>query len=806
MSSERHPESRLDAATTKLYVELFLSPTNRIFTDRLREFVTTLPQDVSEPYLSRPQAFSRQDLERWGRQSGYLASSDSEDSSPGVAGVGGPQAGSGGASVESKGPGPARGSLLGSGQQSSVVGGNISSVTEGIGEIKSTTRSGLTATSSGGGQPLLPAAVSNPALSSGIEGPRGDLLGSPRGRRASGGVPRAGGTPGIPGGSFPGELQRLDGSPTPFSTVDELSKYALDRKLVSSRSAQSLRTSGLNIGDLAAMSRGDWAELLPSFSCRNRLQRHLKVLGMKLSVHGQDASVHRPSAVPPSRAELRRSLREALVAKDWDLAAAIRAQLVDADGAGARSRASRCAKEWSEELKKAQEALDVEACRRLDGAMRIAQVAARGEASDEDVRLFLEVEEKVRADSMGPRLDDAGRQQDLFRRAREAAGIVNNVAPLASRDGTAHLRRSSPKTFSMLPSPEGSTVSSGAESVKTLFEMADVNEKVEPAHELKRVSESHARIHPHVRLNVPHGYEAAMDWLDAAQAKHREGNAALSGAELDNLNPPHREVLDLLLTGKEMIRRVRPSLQQDAHGPVKMGFLALVVAHCAIHGARHFDHFFDRARHGHLVSPSVMNAVDQFARDYQKHLDLRTRITMEQKLAKDGWVRKVFPTWTSDSLQSGALAKAAESSAVTGGDKSKALASAAVVAQWKPSASWTPESHPLDKASPTIDKMRIMKGHHEAIGAANGSPACKSCGLPHDMTKSTCHWHKFPHYRSKAFRKGYALALKNGYFNETEVDEWNGRSGREVTHRCDPSGRHPQKPTLVDLRGGGSTP
>mmetsp|Transcript_2159 Transcript_2159/g.4309 ORF Transcript_2159/g.4309 Transcript_2159/m.4309 type:complete len:202 (-) Transcript_2159:536-1141(-) len=156
----------------------------------------------------------------------------------------------------------------------------------------------------------------------------------------------------------------------------------------------------------------------------------------------------------------------------------------------------------------------------------------------------------------------------------------------------------------MLPSPEGSTVSSGAESVKTLFEMADVNEKVEPAHELKRVSESHARIHPHVRLNVPHGYEAAMDWLDAAQAKHREGNAALSGAELDNLNPPHREVLDLLLTGKEMIRRVRPSLQQDAHGPVKMGFLALVVAHCAIHGARHFDHFFDRARHGHLVSPS----------------------------------------------------------------------------------------------------------------------------------------------------------------------------------------------------------
>mmetsp|Transcript_12095 Transcript_12095/g.24334 ORF Transcript_12095/g.24334 Transcript_12095/m.24334 type:complete len:741 (+) Transcript_12095:277-2499(+) len=740
MSSERHPESRLDAATTKLYVELFLSPTNRIFTDRLREFVSTLPQDVSEPYLSRPQAFSRQDLERWGRQSGYLASSDSEDSSPGVAGVGGPQAGSGGASVESKGPGPARGSLLGSGQQSSVVGGNISAVT---------------------------AAVSNPALSSGIEGPRGDLLGSPRGRRASGGVPRAGGTPGIPGGSFPGELQRLDGSPTPFSTVDELSKHALDRKLVSSRSAQSLRTSGLNIGDLAAMSRGDWAELLPSFSCRNRLQRHLKVLGMKLSVHGQDASVHRPSAVPPSRAELRRSLREALVAKDWDLATAIRAQLVDADGAGARSRASRCAKEWSEELKKAQEALDVEACRRLDGAMRVAQVAARGEASDEDVRLFLEVEEKVRADSMGPRLDDAGRQQDLFRRAREAAGIVNNVAPLASRDSTAHLRRSSPKTFSMLPSPEGSTVSSGAES---------------------------------------HGCEAAMDWLDAAQAKYREGNAALSGAELDNLNPPHREVLDLLLTGKEMIRRVRPSLQQDAHGPVKMGFLALVVAHCAIHGARHFDHFFDRARHGHLVSPSVMNAVDQFARDYQKYLDLRTRITMEQKLAKDGWVRKVFPTWTSDSLQSGALAKAAESSAVTGGDKSKALASAAVVAQWKPSASWTPESHPLDKASPTIDKMRIMKGYYEAIGAANGSPACESCGLPHDMTKSTCHWHKFPHYRSKAFRKGHALALKNGYFNETEVDEWNGRSGREVTHRCDPSGRHPQKPTLVDLRGGGSTP
>jgi len=175
MSSERHPESRLDAATTKLYVELFLSPTNRIFTDRLREFVSTLPQDVSEPYLSRPQAFSRQDLERWGRQSGYLASSDSEDSSPGVAGVEGPQAGPGGAAVESKGPGPARGSLQGSGQQSSVVGGNISAVT---------------------------AAVSNPALSSGIEGPRGDLLGSPRGRRASGGYPELGVPRESPGGVF----------------------------------------------------------------------------------------------------------------------------------------------------------------------------------------------------------------------------------------------------------------------------------------------------------------------------------------------------------------------------------------------------------------------------------------------------------------------------------------------------------------------------------------------------------------------------------------------------------------------------
>lgn len=197
-----------------------------------------------------------------------------------------------------------------------------------------------------------------------------------------------------------------------------------------------------------------------------------------------------------------------------------------------------------------------------------------------------------------------------------------------------------------------------------------------------------------------------------------------------------------------------------------------------------------------------MNAITQYARDYQKYLDMRVKITLEQKLAKDGWVRKFLPLMGHVTAVSTSTSASVMDSASSPSNSSK-LSSRVQLSVWSPSsASWTPRPHPLDKVGPAMHQLKVMRGYYEAINAQNGRPACEACGLPHDFNVSTCHWHKFPAFRTKAFKNAYALALRNGYIKESEVAEWNNRPGREVSHRCDSSGRHPSNPHLQDLRSG----
>ena len=836
--SVRKPsDSQLDSKTTQAHVRIFSTASGGVSTERLREFVAGLDGKLKGPFmeefkeaptdqrkrdqhfwfLRRPQSFSCETLEDWAREAGHLDAGGSgdeasgEEASPDPLPQGLPQAipldpaeQSAGGRGPSSGLSIPRGASRFSGDlQDGRFSGDLQGqpLLPGIREYE--LRDGKVSLRRSRGSSAPPMGISNglQQRSPHLQRSLGARQGQSRASGSSGGLGIAAGGLGDPLDGFQGSSEALrsdrkhaaspDGHDLSNCDSRALAAAFLDKKLVSVEAAHAFVESGVVLSDLSSMSRADWAELFPTFVHRNRVQRYLRACNVPLGFQDRAPESRSSPAVQRSAAELRRLLRRALEDRDWDLAKVIRSELMQSAEPRLKSRARRCSSAWGERLRQAQGDLDIEACRKYDEAIRLARQASHDGASEDDLRRFLAVEEQVRADAASPPRSSLDRQRELFRRAREAADV------LGSRDEPA--TRAVPTaagTFSMLPAPKGSTAASGAESVKSLFEMADVNEKVEPAHALERISESHARTHAHVRLSVPHGYEAAMDWLDAAQAKCREGNAHLSEEQKDSLLPPHREVMDLPLTGKEMIRRVRSSLQQDSLGPVEMGHLALVVAHCAIHGALHFDHFFDRERHGHLVSPSVMNAVDQCARDHQKYLDLRTKITLEQKLAKDGWLRKVFPGARSEATQPRPVTSAAGISEGRG----KTASSSAIT--WTPSAGWDVKAHPLDKAAPSLEKMRVMRGYYEAIGAANGAAPCKCCGLPHDMNKTTCHWHKFPNHRSKAFRKGYALALKNGYFTETEIDEWNGRAGREITHRCDSTGRHTTKPTLVDLRGG----
>ena len=102
-----------------------------------------------------------------------------------------------------------------------------------------------------------------------------------------------------------------------------------------------------------------------------------------------------------------------------------------------------------------------------------------------------------------------------------------------------------------------------------------------------------------------------------------------------------------------------------------------------------------------------------------------------------------------------------------------------------------------------MDLVRRMRGYYEALGSMRpGAPGCPHCGLSHDHTKSVCHFHKLPAFRSKAFKEGYRLAMKAGYVTANEVDEWNSRKGREDADKCDKDGYHVLYRTQQHLRKG----
>mmetsp|Transcript_14219 Transcript_14219/g.19754 ORF Transcript_14219/g.19754 Transcript_14219/m.19754 type:complete len:352 (-) Transcript_14219:1652-2707(-) len=345
----------------------------------------------------------------------------------------------------------------------------------------------------------------------------------------------------------------------------------------------------------------------------------------------------------------------------------------------------------------------------------------------------------------------------------------------------------------MLPELEDKN-STGTESFSKLFELSDPKEKIGPAYELERQTATHARLHPYVRLDVPAGQDQSEAWLDSAFSRYRHGVASLSPSERAALVPPEAESVEMFFVAKDMLRTSGPILLNEERGAYVVGYLAMVAAHCAFGGKSHYDYFFDRDRNGNLPSAAVLAAVRKYAAERQLHVEYKHKILHEQEMSKAKYASihrqlleqsKPVPE---DSMKPEAKASSRSSTTVT---------------VWPPSVfKWNPVNNAADKAGPKHDYLKIMRGYYEAIGSMRSDePGCSYCGLKHDA-KTICHWHKFPAYRSLAFKRGYDLALKNGYFKDSAVDEWNSRKGREEGHKCGPDGKHPSYPKAKHLRRG----
>ena len=239
-----------------------------------------------------------------------------------------------------------------------------------------------------------------------------------------------------------------------------------------------------------------------------------------------------------------------------------------------------------------------------------------------------------------------------------------------------------------------------------------------------------------------------------------------------------------------MISKSSSIVEREADAAVIFGYLALIACHCAVGGREHFDHFFDRKRNHGMASVTVLNLARGYSREYLQYKDYMKAINHETQMAK--------AKYAAIHRQLMNPGKAYEGGGATAGSQTSR------VTAWEPSrAELKLTPHTADKVGPTHDVLRCMRGWYEKTGKVKPSDkGCKHCSLPHDPASSVCHLSKFPAHRSKSFREAFKLAVNLGYIPTNEIDEWNGRPGREEADKCDKSGRHGQYPNVKHLRKG----
>ena len=547
-----------------------------------------------------------------------------------------------------------------------------------------------------------------------------------------------------------------------------------------------LRIAELEVSaaDLASMDADDWKDAFagPLFSTRVQLKRYLRAQGLL-----PDPS--RPVSSTPSGktvAEVKEDIRNAMIAGNLELARSLQAGLKHAQGdasgsdlmGSARARARTSLVKWGQRRDKALADCDIDGYVGWKGWTEAAAAMSQDAATDEDFRRFLSVEEQVRRDSAKQASLDAPSRRDAVLDKLKAFLPLDTKEEAGGRIYTSRVKSSS---FVLLPPPEDEeAASSGAANVLTLYALDDINSKVEPAHELRKCAKDHARMYPHVRHAVPLGRMGADRWVSICEQKYREITEKYGEYERARLDPPETEVYSLFGAARTMIAKSQSLIDGMENAAVAYGYLSMAACYCAINGKSHYDHFFDRERNQGIVSVLVLNRVRTYTADYVKYMEYRRQINHETQLSKAKYAA-IHRQMLSESV-------VGEKGAVT----SEGTASRPKVTTWAPSSyALKLTRHSLDKVGPTMDLVRVMRGYYEAIGAMKpGQPGCPHCGLSHDHKKTVCHFEKFPAFRSKSFREGYRFAVKAGYVPAGEVEEWNGRQGREEADKCDKDGRH----------------
>ena len=558
---------------------------------------------------------------------------------------------------------------------------------------------------------------------------------------------------------------------------------------------------GLQLQDFADMTADEWKEILPVayIATRTQLRRHLRSSGFRLVI---DAPTSVPAPQTRTSATIEAELRAALTAGDFDAARALKLELRGLSGSDskrelARSKAQEMLEQYQELQTKALAALDVDECERLASKMAFASKVAAGEGSDDDFRRFLAVEEQVRQDSSPTTVVNPASRLDSVM-AKLNAFLPQGRSPnQASTQGIqSTLARPSTKAFTILPTKGDDKTLSGMDNVMSLYKLDDPEAKVEPAHELRKTAKNYARMHPHVLFPVPINRDNADGWVTICEQRYREGNMRLSAEERRDLEPPEHVVFKLFYDVRGIIATSADVLGKMEHASIVFGYLAMIGCHCALGGAQHFDHYFDREKNQGMVSTVVLNKIRSFALDYVKYKGYQQSIHHETQMSKAKYAnlhRKLL-------LEDAAAGK----NNASGGSERSGSKSSTDVETWEPSAiELKLERHPLDKVGPSNKVIRCIRGFYEKVRAiAPSNPGCKHCALPHDPDKTVCYLEKFPAHRSAFCRKAFRLAVKNGMLKAGDVDEWNGRQGREDADKCDAAGKHKVHKGLQHLRKG----
>jgi hypothetical protein len=94
--------------------------------------------------------------------------------------------------------------------------------------------------------------------------------------------------------------------------------------------------------------------------------------------------------------------------------------------------------------------------------------------------------------------------------------------------------------------------------------------------------------------------------------------------------------------------------------------------------------------------------------------------------------------------------------------------------------------------------LNAIRGYYDAM-ETKATNACEACGLDH-VPAQVCHWQKLPFHRSKHFKGAFKAMVSKGFYQGSEIDEWNSRAGREEAHKSNAEGKSPSG--WVHLRTG----